>query len=250
MFGNPVVQFDEQHLSLANHFVKIDGNAEPVMESFFRDGTEMLELVEDIPFRQCGQEESKTVGPEEITIASMGNDYWIHTTSFQLVDNQMENPLLDGGKSAMDATADAPEDRMKVICATAPRTFLNEDHCVFSDNACSFNETSRSNSGIVCGSPFEVATNPIHPDAGGLYRGSFDVATQNNRTFPKDPFFGQKETVWLHIALNGEDQLRQRMAWALSQILVVSPNSIDLDFQTESFVTYYDIFGTNLSLCQ
>ena len=48
----------------------------------------------------------------------------------------------------------------------------------------------------------------------------------------------------MEIALKGKDQLRQRMAWALSQILVVSPNGIEHTRQTESFLTYYDIFGT------
>eukprot|EP00536_Pseudo-nitzschia_multiseries_P010764 jgi/Psemu1/204058/e_gw1.338.42.1 len=97
---------------------------------------------------------------------------------------------------------------------------------------------------IVCGSPYEVAN--THPtDTGSLGRGSFDLLTKYNRTLPLKRLEGQRETVWLEIALSGEDQLRQRMAWALSQILVISPDSLLSDFQTESFVTYYDIFVRN-----
>ena len=44
-------------------------------------------------------------------------------------------------------------------------------------------------------------------------------------------------------ALEAGDQLRQRVAWALAQILVISPKAIDEGvYMTESMVTYYDIF--------
>ena len=36
----------------------------------------------------------------------------------------------------------------------------------------------------------------------------------------------QKKHVWSMIALESNDQLRQRMAWALSQILIVTPNQV------------------------
>ena len=36
----------------------------------------------------------------------------------------------------------------------------------------------------------------------------------------------QKKDIWSMIALENDDQLRQRMAWALSQILVVTPNQV------------------------
>ena len=49
----------------------------------------------------------------------------------------------------------------------------------------------------------------------------------------------------MQIALHRSDQLRQRMAWALSQILVISPGSIDTSDQSEHFLTYYDIFVRN-----
>lgn len=52
----------------------------------------------------------------------------------------------------------------------------------------------------------------------------------------------QRRSIWLDAALNAPDQLRQRMAFALSQILVVSPGSITDDDRSESFLTFYDIF--------
>lgn len=45
------------------------------------------------------------------------------------------------------------------------------------------------------------------------------------------------------IALKSEDQLRQRIAWALSQLLVVVPSAVEISrSHTEAFLTYYDIF--------
>lgn len=55
----------------------------------------------------------------------------------------------------------------------------------------------------------------------------------------------QKKNVWSTIALESNDQLRQRMAWALSQILVVSPQEIGAEDYSEMYLNYYDIFVRN-----
>jgi uncharacterized protein (DUF1800 family) len=46
---------------------------------------------------------------------------------------------------------------------------------------------------------------------------------------------------WLHIALQQPDQLRQRMAFALSEILVVSKDHPNLELQPLALANYYDI---------
>ena len=40
-----------------------------------------------------------------------------------------------------------------------------------------------------------------------------------------------------------QDQLRQRMAWALSQIFVVSANGFGMDDRTELWLNYYDAWS-------
>ena len=239
------MKLDEQHMGLVSRFVNIDGNAMPVMEDFFPKETEFLELTSDINSASCRNRET-TGAPEVVTIASYGGQFWIHTPFFKLVDNQSETPLKDGGKVAVEATKSAPHERMKVSCANAPRTFLNEDGCFLSDDACSSRDTGTA-SAIVCGSPFEVASSP-DVNIGSRGRGGFDIATKFNKTVVQKDLEKQRETVWLEIAIQGKDQLRQRMAWALSQILVVSPSGIDITRQTESFLTYYDIFGTIVTI--
>ena len=103
---------------------------------------------------------------------------------------------------------------------------------------------------MVCGSPFEVAT--VHnADSGPKNLGGFDMETEHNNTSYRKQ--GQRNSIWADIALNAPDQLRQRMAHALSQILVVSPDSIGNDDYTESFLSYYDIvvrhaFGNYLDI--
>ncbi|MBK1853692.1 DUF1800 family protein [Verrucomicrobiaceae bacterium 5K15] len=52
-------------------------------------------------------------------------------------------------------------------------------------------------------------------------------------------------TAFARAAISGEDQLRQRMAFALSQILVVSRKDATLDNKPEPMADYYDIFVRN-----
>merc|ERR1719428_1447052 len=54
-----------------------------------------------------------------------------------------------------------------------------------------------------------------------------------------------KSTVWTMKAMQAQDQLRQRMAWALSQIFVTSVPSFGDDHLTEAWLNYYDIFSRN-----
>jgi hypothetical protein len=87
---------------------------------------------------------------------------------------------------------------------------------------------------IVCGSPGEVANDQ--------YMGSvFEVETGSEQP----PYYigDNRKFVWTMLALNAKDQFRQRVAWALAQILVVVKSAIGSEYQkTEWFLNYYDIF--------
>jgi len=87
---------------------------------------------------------------------------------------------------------------------------------------------------LVCGSPGEVENDRslghTFDVLGNDEIGHYD--TTHNRKF-----------VWLMIVLSSSDQLRQRVAWALCQILVVVKGAIgSQDGRTEWFLSYYDIF--------
>jgi len=90
---------------------------------------------------------------------------------------------------------------------------------------------------IVCGSPGESANNK----ALGSY---FDfVKGVDNPTYGTSE---NRKNVWVMNALKATDQLRQRVAWALSQILVVVTSAINDEFsRSENFLAFYDIFIRN-----
>lgn len=51
-----------------------------------------------------------------------------------------------------------------------------------------------------------------------------------------------KKVVWFEAAIHGEDQLRQRVAWALSQYFVVGEPGSNHPNTTERYLNFYDIF--------
>jgi len=92
---------------------------------------------------------------------------------------------------------------------------------------------------IICGSPGEVAN-----DENYLLSTTFSTSKGPGlENHVLDYYVQQKKTVWINIVLGAKDQLRQRMAWALSQILVVSTSNCDIN--TEVFLNYHDIFVRN-----
>ncbi|MGX9994603.1 DUF1800 domain-containing protein [Vibrio sp. JZG120] len=67
-----------------------------------------------------------------------------------------------------------------------------------------------------------------------LYRTPFSKGAQSNR-----------ENAWYQIVITADDQLRQRMAYALSQILVVSRYGGVLSSKPTGLVDYYDVLIAN-----
>jgi hypothetical protein len=97
---------------------------------------------------------------------------------------------------------------------------------------------------LVCGSPFEVANDLSLGGSQG--RGAYDSVNFVSASTDNDDFTKQKRIVWTEIALAAKDQLRQRVAWVLSQILVVTPSAVlEAEILTEAMTTYYDIFVRN-----
>ena len=54
-----------------------------------------------------------------------------------------------------------------------------------------------------------------------------------------------EKVVWYEAAINADDQLRQRIAWALSQYFVVGEEGSNHPNTTERWTNYYDIFVRN-----
>ena len=88
---------------------------------------------------------------------------------------------------------------------------------------------------VICGSPGEVGNDATLTE-------HFDVRSDEQTTTSGTTLNNQKSVVWTEIALSKDDQLRQRVAWALAQLVTVVPGNIDGFDRTEIYLNYYDIF--------
>jgi hypothetical protein len=106
------------------------------------------------------------------------------------------------------------------------------------DVAAHFGETSGlTGSGVVtCGSPGEVANDPT---LGKYFIPVHELGTDWGLEH-------QKGDVFINIALTAKDQLRQRVAFALSQVLVIVDAATRIvGDHTEAFLVYHDILVRN-----
>eukprot|EP00931_Biecheleriopsis_adriatica_P014766 TRINITY_DN1167_c0_g1_i6.p1 TRINITY_DN1167_c0_g1~~TRINITY_DN1167_c0_g1_i6.p1 ORF type:complete len:1841 (-),score=350.18 TRINITY_DN1167_c0_g1_i6:148-5670(-) len=99
---------------------------------------------------------------------------------------------------------------------------------------------------LPCGSPGENANDPSQGHQFNLMT-TRDHSNKDfdNRFHDRMSNKLSKAAVWMAKALAAQDQLRQRMAWALSQIFVVSSQGFsndDANSRSEMWLNYYDIF--------
>ncbi|GBG30981.1 Hypothetical Protein FCC1311_072022 [Hondaea fermentalgiana] len=94
-----------------------------------------------------------------------------------------------------------------------------------------------------CGSPGEVASNPLKGSRFGVQiLNEEDADPEPGRFDEPVPKELVQSAVWTNVALTAPDQLRQRVAWALSQIYVVSATMTMGTAATEMYLAFYDIF--------
>mmetsp|Transcript_34397 Transcript_34397/g.94802 ORF Transcript_34397/g.94802 Transcript_34397/m.94802 type:complete len:1606 (+) Transcript_34397:291-5108(+) len=99
-----------------------------------------------------------------------------------------------------------------------------------------------------CGSPGEVANEPHLGHQWGIYysEDASDLVEQPRRqvfNLTSDySFRDAKSNVWLNVVFSAPDQLRQRVAWALAQIVVCAENGVGKAMENEVWHNFYDIF--------
>jgi uncharacterized protein (DUF1501 family)/uncharacterized protein (DUF1800 family) len=271
VWGNPPVQFDDVHAAQLPNYAPVvelpPGKYENVMtQYYYRDETDVIELISDIsgPVSVCenGDPQGFTYPPKSTfakTISSVDGSaqYWLYSPTFSLLNNDLNSPIIDGGKTAVDRTKNVPPEFITNVkkgtsplmasCSNVPRTFLNEDSCRLSsvDNVCSYDPNAKdidSSNGkvLVCGSPYEVA-NIHNVNSGTVRRGGFELVTGFNSTTSNSNTREQRRNVWSSIALSSPDQLTQKTAYALSQILAIQ-DDLGCKDCTENYLSYYDIF--------
>jgi uncharacterized protein (DUF1501 family)/uncharacterized protein (DUF1800 family) len=104
---------------------------------------------------------------------------------------------------------------------------------------------TRSSEGFqACGSPGELANDPMLGNRYYLANPNDNTQARRELDWQHDLTDG-KSMVWINVILKAPDQLRQRVAWALSQILTMSQVGLGREDEIEPWVSYYDIFVRN-----
>lgn len=227
--GNPPIDFPEDMIpeELVN-LTSVAPMDSDYFAQYFEDSTQIIRSDVEITDPVC---DTINVGLGKIpfVFGMYEGEYWIHDPRFAFHENTVDSPMPDGGGSIVEATENAGFP-LGAFCASAPRTYLNEDKCSLSSEptACGF-ETFQYITGlegqygkgmVTCGSPNEIANDPTL--GGWALHGAFDAITAVNRTSSSALFLEQRSMIWASISVWAKDQLRQRVAFALSQIFVVN----------------------------
>ena len=232
-YGNPPV--DVEGMSGSINAIYLDGSeAEAIDTDLYQGQTQMITINQTLNSGLCL---SLTPGPGLVPVvfAKYNQDWYIHSPRFKFVDNTPTNPMFDGGASIVDKTS-GDEIIYQTKCSNVARSFLNEGECFLSNETSTCAVDSSTQSNLICGSPFEISNDLAL--GGTQFNGAFDTIVNWGRSGEGLKLI--KKQVWSSVVLTAPDQLRQRMAWALSQILVIND---DLGNElTEKYANYYDIF--------
>ncbi|KAL7576804.1 hypothetical protein ACA910_013822 [Epithemia clementina (nom. ined.)] len=283
MYGNPPIQFTAgvapSNLIVLDDARPGTIKVAEADQAFFApekegDPPQVIQLAHPLDHPVCRQvtysswDDQNDPGAITVVFGMYQGTYYVHHPQFLFQENTLEKPLFDGGGSLVKLTrASTPESSISKLssadlymfqtkCSNVPRTFVNEEYCVLSTSyeSCVPSGLDLSSltgdfghGAVVCGSPGEVA-NDLRLSAGrggAWYRGAFDIPTAEFGRFGLDAedYTEQRRIVWTALSLGANDQLRQRVAWALYQLLVISAAGITSNRdQAEDFLAYYDIF--------
>ena len=180
--------------------------------------------------------------------AKTNDGIWLqHDPRIDMKKNTITEPLLDGGLSLL-------KNKQAYYCSNAVRTFFNEDKCVMSKVPACFpgttNQSFAATGTILCGSSGEIG-NDLTTGDNWLEISSIDSDRSAAIGLPADTtnqesLGRQREFLWSEISLKANDQLRQRIAFALLHIFSLPKLAVSGEFQlTEIFLIYYDIFVSN-----
>ena len=218
IYGNPPIFFRES-LEIPTRIIQLpeDHIAEINEQNFSGGAAQEIFLVKEPKDALCQDIALKYDTAPVFGLRLGTNEYYIHDPPALLLNNDVSSPLIDGGSHSNVFT------NGETLCSNAPRTFLNFNECKLSTEP----TTCGGANAIVCGSHGEYANQP------GKGYGEFDLMTNNNSTTWGPYLANQRKIVWTMISLNANDQLRQRTAWAISQIFAISAAEISTNLNTE-----------------
>ena len=107
-------------------------------------------------------------------------------------------------------------------------------------------ESDSVSSPEACGSAGEIANDPSMGFRFYTYINNKNEDDNQQLDQYNKIFLNSKHTVWLNVVLNSADQLRQRVAFAFSQLFVISTPNLETERKSgEKFHHYMDIFVRN-----
>ncbi|KAL7569362.1 hypothetical protein ACA910_010449 [Epithemia clementina (nom. ined.)] len=212
--------------------------AGPIDQDLYQGQTQMLTIKKALTDSVCGNINYNEPGQVPAVYATYNGLWFVHTPRFKILNNTLTETLNDGGGSIIVRTSGGAAE-YKAECANVARTFLNEDRCFLSTDPSTCAVNSEIKSLLVCGSPNEVSNDLAL--GGTQFNGAFDLKTSWGITSGSRDLWSAKRKIWTGVVLSAPDQLRQRMAWALSQIFIINSATIGVDW-TEQHANYYDIF--------
>jgi uncharacterized protein (DUF1800 family) len=143
-------------------------------------------------------------------IAANGNNALAGYTAW--INKQMSTAPGDSPSPSLRSLVEAADIEEFILRGNKPITFGNDPQ--FAGNSTQFNNGTRG------------------WDASSIH--------QNNY-----PFEHNRRREWFTLVLNSRDQLRQRMAFALSEIVVISENDATVDTYHFGAASYWDMLATN-----
>ncbi|KAL7569374.1 hypothetical protein ACA910_010461 [Epithemia clementina (nom. ined.)] len=216
----------------------LETKAKPIDQNLYQGQAQMLTITRTVTGSVCSSVDFDVPGEVPAVFATYRGLWFVHTPRFKVLDNTLDSPLPEGGASIIARTSGGAAE-YKAECSNVARTFLNEDHCVFSTDPMTCAVNSDINSLLVSGSPNEVSNDLTL--GGTQFNGAFDLITSWGSTSDDRTFWSAKRQTWTAVVLSALDQLRQRMAWALSQIFIINSGTVGTGW-TEQHANYYDIF--------
>jgi hypothetical protein len=142
--SNPKIRLDE----LLNGQVVDTDPPVPLVVNLANEDAEPIDLIYNEGYEPVEQD---IILKRSVTVGNCPDDNWdpneetpvfirwnsrlyIHDPRFVLLNNDVEDPLIDGGGEIVDKFADPFQRELTTRCANVPRTFLNEAHCHLSES--------------------------------------------------------------------------------------------------------------------
>lgn len=180
-------------------------------------------------FQIYPQHESKSLGAvnsEGITVFTSSNyqrDGWSQVASGEKTINGdgLEGKLIEASRFLSQASIGADRKLIEEVAETGIEQWIDEQ--------------------------FETTPMLYLPTMDTVFQSTYEWYVDNGGdpdNFPDRPYFSMFSFAWWELNMKSNDHLRHRIAYALSQILVVSGQS-DLNGFGFGLASYYDIFAEN-----